>query len=118
MELSPGASAAITAESKLRVVAGQSSSGPNYKEVVAFFGFAIGVAIFAILSVLLLRDVRRARRRGAGMWAALLVALAALAWNGLSLSSVMFDALGEHSVARSAGLDGWRMWRESEIALV
>src|SRR5262245_420270 len=35
MELSPGASAAIAAESKLREVAGQSSFGPNYKEVVA-----------------------------------------------------------------------------------
>jgi signal transduction histidine kinase len=118
MELSPGASAAIAAESKLRVVAGQSPSGPNYKEVVAFFGFAIGAAIFAILSVLLLRDVRRARRRRAGMWAALLVALAALAWNGLNLSSLIFDALGEHDLARLAGLDGWRMWRESEVALV
>jgi signal transduction histidine kinase len=118
MELSPGASVAIAAESKLRLVAGQSSSGPDYKEVVAFFGFAIGSAIFAILSVLLLRDVRRARRRRAGMWAAVLVALAALAWNGLNLSSLIFDALGEHSLARLAGLDEWRMWRESEIALV
>ncbi|HKC86390.1 MAG TPA: hypothetical protein VKG02_10475, partial [Blastocatellia bacterium] len=118
MELSPGASAAIAAESKLREVAGQSPSGPNYKEVVAFFGFAIGAAIFAILSILLLRDVRRARRRRAGMWAALVVALAALAWNGLNLSSLIFDALGEHNLARLARLDGWRMWRESEIALV
>jgi signal transduction histidine kinase len=121
MELSPGASAAIAAESKLRGVAGQSSSGPNYKEVVAFFGFAIGAAIFAILSALLLRDFRRARRRGAGMWAALLVALAALAWNGLNLSSVVFGALGAHNLvglAKLAEPGGWRMWRESEIALV
>ncbi len=124
MGLAPGASAAITAESKLRGVAGQSSSGPNYKEIVAFFGFAIGAAIFAILSVLLLRDVRRARRRRAGMWAALLVTLAALAWNGLNLSSVIFNALGEHNMAwlsrlaNLAKLNGWRMWRESEIALI
>src|SRR5262249_39165241 len=58
--------------------------------------------------------VRRARRRRAGMWAALLVALAALAWNGLNLSSLIFNALGEHNLAR---LNGWRGWRESEIAL-
>ena len=115
LELSPGATAAIAAESKLRDIAEPISSGPNYKEVVAFFGFAIGAAIFAILSVLLLRDVRRARRRRAGMWAALLVALAALAWNGLNLSSLIFNALGEHNLAR---LNGWRVWRESEIALV
>ena len=113
MELSPGASAAIAAESKLRGVKEPGPSGPNYKEVVAFFGFAIGAAIFAILSVLLLRDVRRARRRRAGMWAALLVAVAALAWNGLNLSSVIFSALGEHNLAGLARLSGWRMWRRA-----
>jgi signal transduction histidine kinase len=118
MELSPGATAAIAAESKLRGVKEPGPSVPNYKEVVAFFGFAIGAAIFAILSVLLLRDVRSARRRRAGMWAALLVALAALAWNGVNLSSVVFNAIGEHSLAGLAKPSGWRMWRESEIALV
>src|SRR5262249_8219627 len=37
---------------------------------------------------------------------------AALAWNGLNLLSVIFNALGEHTLA------GWRVWRENEIALV
>src|SRR5262249_26068275 len=112
IELSPGASAAGAAESNLRHAPEQSASTPNYKEVVAFFGFAIGAAIFAILSVLLLRDVRRARQRRAGMWTALLISLAALAWNGLNLLSVIFNALGEQT------LSGLRTWRQNEIALV
>lgn len=112
-ELSPGTSAAIAAESRLRYVAEQtSSSNLNFKEAVAFFGFLIGAAIFAILSVLLLRDLKRARQRRSGIWAALFVALAAFVWNGLNLLAVIFSALGEPSLAE------WRLWRQSEIALI
>src|SRR5215813_2423069 len=112
IELAPGTSTAVAAESKLRYVDEQPPSNLNYREVVAFFGFAIGAAIFAILSGLLLRDVRSARRRRAGMWAALLVALAALAWHGLNLLSVIFNALGGRT------FNGLLAWRQSEIALV
>src|SRR5215470_6110225 len=112
IELAPGTSAAVAAESKLRYVAEQPPANLNYREVVAFFGFAIGAAIFAILSGLLLRDVRSARRRRAGMWAALLVALAALAWHGLNLLSVISIALGGRT------FNGLGAWRQNEIALV
>jgi signal transduction histidine kinase len=113
IELSPGASPAIAAESRLRYVAGPTTgSNPDFKEIVAFFGFAIGASIFAILSFLLLRDLKRARRRRAGIRAASLVSLAAIAWNGSNLLSVIFNALGEPS------LDGLRVWRRSEIGLI
>ena len=111
IELAPGASAAGAAESRLRVVAEQ-SAGSDFKEIVAFFGFTIGAAIFAILSFLLLRDLKRARRRRAGIRAALFVSLAAFAWNGLNLLSVIFNALGERA------LGGLRAWRQSEVALI
>jgi signal transduction histidine kinase len=113
IELSPGGSTSIAAESRLRYIAEQSaSSNPDFKEIVAFFGFAIGAAIFAILSFLLLRDLKSARRKRAGIWAALLISLAAGAWNGLNLFSVIFNALGEPS------LGGLLALRRSEIALI
>ncbi|HEV2666229.1 MAG TPA: histidine kinase, partial [Blastocatellia bacterium] len=113
IELSPGASAAIAAESRLRYLAAPAAgSNPEFKEIIAFFGFTIGAAIFAILSFLLLRDLKRARRRRAGIRAALFVSLAAFAWNGLNLLSVIFNALGEPS------LGGLRAWRQSEVALI
>lgn len=112
IELSPGASAAIAAESRLRYLADPTTgSNPDFKEIVSFFGFTIGAAIFAILSFLLLRDLKRARRRRAGIRAALFVSLAAFAWNGMNLLSVIFNALGEPS------LGGLRAWRQSELAL-
>jgi signal transduction histidine kinase len=112
VELSPEGSAAIAAESRLRYVDEKTAnSNPDFKEIVAFFGFAIGAAIFAILSFLLPRDLTRARRRRAGIGAALFVSLAAFAWNGLNLLSVIFNALGASS------LSGLRAWRQSEIAL-
>jgi len=112
IELSPGGSAAIAAESRLRQVAEQTPSNLNYKEVVAFFGFVIGAAIFAILSVLLLRDLKRARKRRAGIWASLFVALAAFVWNGLNLLSVIFGALGEPSPG------GLPAPRRTDVALI
>jgi hypothetical protein len=114
VELSPGGSAAVAAESRLRVVAEQSAV-PNFKEVVAFFGFAIGAAIFAILGFLLLRDLKRAKRRRAGIGAALFVSIVAFAWNGLNLLSVIFIALGEPS---PGGLPAWRQSAAALIAML
>jgi signal transduction histidine kinase len=114
IELSPGGSGAVAAESRLRAVAEQSAV-PNFKEVVAFFGFAIGAAIFAILGFLLLRDLKRAKRRRAGIGAALFVSIAAFAWNGLNLLSVVFIALGEQS---PGGLPAWRQSAAALIAML
>ncbi len=111
-ELNPNSSTATAAELRLQNLA-QPGAQASFKmrEVAAFFGFLIGVLIFAILVVLLLRDVRTARQRRGGMWAALFVAVAALGWNGLHLAALVINALGLPWLAE------WQRWRRSELML-
>lgn len=111
-ELQPNSSSATAAELRLQNLA-QPATPSSFKlrAVAAFFGFLIGAVIFAILVVLLVRDLKAARQKRGGMWAALLVALLALGWNGLQFAAVVANALG------AAWLAEWQRWRQSELAL-
>jgi signal transduction histidine kinase len=110
--LRPSSATATAAELRLKNLA-QTATQPDFRlqEVAAFFGFLIGVVIFAILVVLLARDVKAARKQRGGMWAALIVAAAALGWNGLQFVAVVSHALG------SAWLAEWQRWQQSELRL-
>ncbi len=112
VELNLNSSTAAAAELRLQNLA-QPSAQASFKlrEVAAFFGFLIGALIFAILVVLLVRDVKVGHNRRGGIWAALIVATAALGWNGLQLAAVMTNALGLPWLAE------WQHWRQSEIML-
>jgi signal transduction histidine kinase len=87
----------------------------EWREVAAFFGFLLGTVIFAILVVLLLRDVRalrQRRRRDFRLWAALSIAAAALAWNGWQLAAVVAQAFGNAAAFAASG------WQQSTSGLL
>ena len=102
--LVPAGEFASAAELRLKSLEAD-STGPraNTKEVVVFFGFLLGVLMFGVLVVLMLRDWWRARRSVA---LALLVTLAALAWNGTNLLLVTAQAL------ELPGAKRWMIWHE------
>lgn len=92
-ELAPNTGLAAAAEARLRSLAEQPAKpDTNLKELVAFFGFLAGLIIFALLSVMVLRDLKRVRRRG--MFASLVISLTALIWNAVNLILVMAEAIG------------------------
>ncbi len=94
-------------DARLESLASSDAPRANAKELIVFFGFLAGVLIFGVLAGLVARDLWRAglqpvRRRG--IVAALVVAVAALAWNGANLWLTMAQALG---VTRAQRLIVW-----------
>jgi signal transduction histidine kinase/tetratricopeptide (TPR) repeat protein len=107
VRLAPNSGLALAAEARLRGQAGQPAKpDTNFNELIAFFGFFAGVIIFALLSVMALRDLRKARRRR-GMLASLLVSVTALLWNGVNLTLVTAEAIGAAQSLPPAG-----QWRD------
>jgi len=93
VRLAPGSGLAIAADARLRSAAEQTPPpDTNFKELIAFFGFLAGTVIFTLLSVMVLRDLKRARRRG--MFASLIVSLIALVWNAVNFVLVTAEAIG------------------------
>ncbi len=105
--LAPAGEYASAAAARLKSLDAD-NAGPraNTKEVVVFFGFLLGALMFGVLTVLVVRDWWRARRARRGAMLALLVTLAALAWNGLNLLLVMAQAL------ELPGARRWIVWHE------
>jgi signal transduction histidine kinase len=111
VNLAPNSGLAVAAEARLRGAAEQPvEPDKNFKELIAFFGFLAGTIIFTLLGVMVLRDLRKARRqRRRGMLASLIVSLGALLWNGLNFAFVTAQAMGAATESFSAGWrsNGW-----------
>lgn len=94
-ELAPHSRPALAAAARLR--SDELLKDADIIEIeplLAFFGFLIGALIFAILSVLVGRDLIGARRRRMGMFASLLVSVTAFLWNGANLVIIVLHAMG------------------------
>ena len=115
-QLLPNSSLALAAEARRRSNEHDDEAAAlNVKKLTAFFGFLIGASIFALLTLLVSRDLIRLRRRRRGMVASLVVALAALLWNGLNLTLVLCDIMGLELAA------GWRQmlaWLQRDFYLI
>ncbi|HEX8638915.1 MAG TPA: histidine kinase [Pyrinomonadaceae bacterium] len=108
VRLAPNSGLAVAAEARLRSAAEQPvKPDTNFKELIAFFGFFAGTIIFTLLSVMVLRDSRKALRLRRGMFASLIVSLSALLWNGLNFALVTAEATGAVTESFSAE------WRSS-----
>ena len=110
VSLAPNSGLVVAAEARLRSAAEQPvKPDTNFKELIAFFGFLAGTIIFTLLSVMVLRDSRKALRLRHGMFASLLVSLSALLWNGLNFALVTAEAMGALTESFSAGWrsNGW-----------
>ncbi len=110
IDLLPGSISAKAAQMRLdsNSVEDDASTG-RIRELIAFFGFLTGAAIFSILSFLILRDFLKARRKTKGIIASLIVALIALAWNSVSLTLFVLNA---------AGRSRHPAWSDKDIFLV
>jgi signal transduction histidine kinase len=107
-QLRPNSPLAMAAEFRLRTYENRNEAAAlNVKKLTAFFGFLIGAIIFAILTTLVLRDVIRMQRRKRGMVASLVVALAALLWNGLHLTLTIFEIAGMEQHALWQRMVAW-----------
>jgi signal transduction histidine kinase len=114
-QITPGSGLALAAEARLRSQSSPPAAPPvNLTELAAFFGFLIGVIIFALLTGLVLRDLARARRRKWGMWASLIVCLAASLWNGWNLLLLVARAVGTPLAQPFPAAN----WTENNLALV
>ncbi|HMY75639.1 MAG TPA: histidine kinase, partial [Blastocatellia bacterium] len=72
------------------------------KELVALFGFLIGVMIFGLLAARVIRDLEHAPARRTAMLAALAVALLGLGWNGWCLW-----LSGRHALSAARAASPW-----------
>ncbi len=96
IDLLPGSFSAKTAQLRLDSNSVEDdASASRMRELIAFFGFLTGAAIFSILSFLILRDLLRARRKPKGIAASLIVSLLALVWNSASLALFVLNAAGQ-----------------------
>jgi signal transduction histidine kinase len=89
--LGPGSEHATVAASRLGVTPeGWGVGNPrDARQLAAFFGFLIGLAIFAILAGRLLSDLLHTHRNRANIAASFLVSLIAFVWNGLNLLAIL-----------------------------
>ncbi len=102
VQLAPNSDLAAAAEGRLRDLDGQKTLVSAYgKELVAFFGFLIGVVIFGFLQVRLWRELQQ-RRKGAAT--AMMVVIVAMVWNGMNLSLIARHAL---TAGASQALPWW-----------
>jgi signal transduction histidine kinase len=114
--LVPESRAALAAEARLRSPgATPAASEVSVKDLIALFSFFVGVIIFAILTVLVARDLVRARRRRRGMAASLIVSAAALLWTGVNLSLALMSATG---ISSTGGFERLAAWHRSDIYLI
>lgn len=103
LQLAPDTELAAAAEARLKDLENQNVVVSAYgKELVALFGFLIGVVIFSLLAARLMRDVRGAAQPRKEVLAALTVALLGLGWNGLNLWMV-----GRRALIASSGQPMW-----------
>jgi signal transduction histidine kinase len=89
--LGPGSEHATVAASRLGVTPeGWGVGNPrDARQLAAFFGFLIGLAIFAILAGRLLSDLLHTHRNRANIAASFFVSLIAFVWNGLNLLAIL-----------------------------
>ena len=95
IQLAPGSNFAAVAASRMGLAAATNNdAGPgDARQLAAFFGFLIGLAIFGILAVRLIGELRQTRRDRSNIAASLVLSLLTFLWSAANLVAITLAAL-------------------------